>query len=172
AAGAFGRGGTLSARTVARLKERWQAEWEAWRTRRLDGLRVVYLWVDGVYVKAGLERERAALLLAVAGLVGGRKEVVAVVPGDRESVEGWSEVLRDLRERGMGAPRLVIGDGHLGIWGALRNVWPEAEEQRCWNHKVLNVLEQLPRQAHAPGHRLRPDPGVGGTEGRKSVVKG
>lgn len=162
--GLLGEEAPLSARTVARLKERWQAEWEAWRTRRLDELQVVYLWVDRVYVKAGLERERAALLVAVAGLVDGRKEVVAVVPGYRESVASWSEVLRDLRDRGMNAPRLVIGDGHLGIWGALRNVWPEAEEQRCWNHKVLNVLEQLPRQAHAPGHRLRPDPGGGGTE--------
>lgn len=164
--GLLGEEAPLSARTVVRLKERWQAEWEAWRTRRLDELQVVYLWVDGVYVKAGLERERerAALLVAVAGLVDGRKEVVAVVPGYRESVASWSEVLRDLRDRGMNAPRLVIGDGHLGIWGALRNVWPEAEEQRCWNHKVLNVLEQLPRQAHAPGHRLRPDPGGGGTE--------
>jgi len=146
--GLLGEEAPLSARTVARLKEQWQAEWEAWRTRRLEGLRVVYLWVDGVYVKAGLERERAALLIAVAGLVDGRKEVVAVVPGYRESVESWSEVLRDLRERGMHAPRLVIGDGHLGIWGALRNVWPEADEQRCWNHKVLNVLEQLPRRQH------------------------
>ncbi|WPD18456.1 IS256 family transposase [Thermaerobacter composti] len=147
--GLLGEEAPLSARTVARLKERWQAEWEAWRTRRLDELQVVYLWVDGVYVKAGLERERAALLVAVAGLVDGRKEVVAVVPGYRESVASWSEVLRDLRDRGMNAPRLVIGDGHLGIWGALRNVWPEAEEQRCWNHKVLNVLEQLPRRQQA-----------------------
>ncbi|MFZ5993288.1 MAG: IS256 family transposase [Deinococcota bacterium] len=147
--GLLGEEAALSARTVARLKERWQAEWEAWRTQRLDDRAVVYLWVDGVYVKAGLERERAALLVAIAALSDGRKVVVAVVPGYRESVESWSEVLRDLRERGMNAPRLVIGDGNLGIWGALRNVWPEADEQRCWNHKVLNVLEQLPRHQQA-----------------------
>ena len=147
--GLLGEEAPLSARTVARLKERWQAEWEAWRSQRLEGLPVVYLWVDGVYVKAGLERERAALLIAVAGLADGRKVVVAVTPGYRESVESWSAVLRDLRERGMNAPRLVIGDGHLGIWGALRNVWPGAEEQRCWNHKVVNVLEELPRQRQA-----------------------
>ncbi len=79
----------------------------------------------------------------------GRKEVVAVVPGYRESVESWAGVLRDLRDRGcLPPPRLVIGDGHLGISGALRNVWPEAQEERCWNHKVLNVLEQLPRTQH------------------------
>ncbi|MBE3583786.1 MAG: transposase [Limnochordaceae bacterium] len=83
--GLLGEGAPVSASTVARLKEQWQAEWEAWRTRRLDDLRVVYLWVDGIYVKAGLERERAAWLVAVAGLVGGRKEVVAVIPGYRES---------------------------------------------------------------------------------------
>jgi len=154
--GLLGEGAPVSASTVARLKEQWQAEWEAWRRQRLDGLRVVYLWVDGVYVKAGLERERAALLVVVAGLVDGRKVVVAVTPGYRESVESWSEVLRDLRDRRMNAPRLVIGDGHLGIWGALRNVWPEADEQRCWNHKVLNVLEQLPRYQHAAAKaRLR-----------------
>ncbi|MCL6597107.1 MAG: IS256 family transposase, partial [Firmicutes bacterium] len=146
--GLLGEQAPLSASTVARLKERWQAEWESWRSGRLNELEVVYLWVDGVYVKAGLERERAALLVAVAGLVDGRKEVVAVVPGYRESVESWSEVLRDLRDRGMRMPRLVIGDGHLGIWGALGNVWPKADEQRCWNHKIANVLEQLPRQRH------------------------
>ena len=147
--GLLGEEAPLSASTVARLKTKWQAEWEAWRQQPLDGLEVVYLWVDGIYVKAGLERERAALLVAIAALSDGRKVVVAVVPGYRESVASWSEVLRDLRERGMNAPRLVIGDGHLGIWGALRNVWPEAEEQRCWNHKVLNVLEQLPRRQQA-----------------------
>jgi len=146
--GLLGEEAPLSASTVARRKERWQAEWEVWRTQRLDELQVVYLWVDGVYVKAGLERERSALLVAVAGLVDGRKVVAAVVPGYRESVESWSEVLRDLRDRGMRTPRLVVGDGHLGIWGALGNVWPEADEQRCWNHKIANVLEQLPRSRH------------------------
>ena len=89
---------------MARLKEQRQAEWEAWRRQRLDGLRVVCLWVDGVYVKVGLERERTALLVAVAGLVDGRKVVVAVTPGYRESVKSWSEVLRDLRDRGVNAP--------------------------------------------------------------------
>lgn len=104
--------------------------------------------MDGIYVKAGLEKERAALLVVIAGLVDGRKVVVAVAPGHRESVESWSEVLRDLRDRGMNPPKLVIGDGHLGIWGALRNVWPDAGQQRCWNHKILNVLDKLPRTHH------------------------
>jgi len=94
-----------------------------------------------IYVKAGLEKERAAPLVAIAGLVDGRKVVVAVTPGHRESVESWSEVRRDLRDRGMNPPKLVIGDGHLGIWGALRNVWPDADQQRCWKWPPRSPLD-------------------------------
>ena len=93
------------------------------------------MWVDGVYVKAGLEKEKAALLVIVGGLLDGRKVILAVEPGYRESTESWSGVLRDLKERGLNCPRLVIGDGHLGIWGALANVYPDAAQQRCWNHR-------------------------------------
>ena len=146
--GLLGEEAPLSGSTVARLKERWQSEWEQWTKRRLDGLEVVYLWVDGVYVKAGLEKEKAALLVAIGGLSDGRKVVLAVEPGYRESIESWSGVLRDLKGHGMNCPRLVVGDGHLGIWGALSNVYPEALEQRCWNHKVLNVLGRLPKKVH------------------------
>jgi putative transposase len=152
--GLLGETAPLSARTVARLKARWQGDWELWATRRLDMLEVVYLWVDGVYVKAGLEREKAALLIAVAGLSDGRKVVVAVTPGARESSESWATLLRDLRSRGMPCPRLVIGDGHLGIWGGLRQVYPEAAEQRCWNHRLLNVLDKLPRARQAAAKPL------------------
>jgi putative transposase len=144
--GLLGEAAPVSAATVARLKETWQAEWDAWRAQRLDDLAVVYLWADGIYVKAGLERERAALLVVIAGCSDGRKVVVAVTPGHRESTESWAAVLRDLRERGMACPRLVIADGHLGLWGALRAVYPEAAAQRCWNHKILNVLDKLPRR--------------------------
>jgi putative transposase len=144
--GLLGEAAPVSAATVARLKETWQAEWDAWRAQRLDDLEVVYLWADGIYVKAGLEQERAALLVVIAGCSDGRKVVVAVTPGHRESTESWAAVLRDLRERGMACPRLVIADGHLGLWGALRAVHPEAAEQRCWNHKILNVLDKLPRR--------------------------
>jgi transposase-like protein len=148
--GLLGDGAPVSASTVARLKERWHGEYQAWRRRSLEDLEVVYLWVDGVYVKAGLEKDKAAVLVALAGLTDGRKVVVAIEPGYRESTESWSALLRDLKARGIGCPCLVIGDGHLGIWGALRNVFPQAEEQRCWNHKVLNVLDRLPKRAH--GH--------------------
>ena len=118
----------MSANTVARLKEKWQAEWEAWQSRALDDLQVVYLWADGIYVKAGLEKEKAVLLVVIVALSDGSKVVVSVSSGYRESTQSWSEVLRDLKRRGMGCPRLVIADGHLGIWGALRNVYPEAQE--------------------------------------------
>ena len=114
---------------------------------------MVYLWVDGVYVKAGLEKEKAALLVVIGSLLDGRKVVLAVEPGYRESTESWSEVLRDLKERGMNCPCSVTGDGSLGIWGALANVYPEALEQRCWNHKVVNVLDKLPKKAQAQAKR-------------------
>ncbi len=144
--GLLGEEAPVSASTVARLKEGWQAEWEEWKKRPLDGLEVLYMWVDGVYVKAGLEKAKAALLVIVGGLLDGRKVILTVEPGYRESTESWSEVLRDLKRRGMNCPRLVTGDGNLGIWGALSNVYPEALEQRCWNHKVVNVLDKLPRK--------------------------
>jgi transposase-like protein len=152
--GLLGKDAPVSASTVARLKEGWQAEWRDWKRRSLEGLQVVYLWVDGVYVKAGLEKEKAALLVVVAGLLDGRKVVLAVEPGYRESTESWSEVLRDLKKRGMNCPCLVVGDGNLGIWGALVNIYPGASEQRCWNHKMVNVLDKLPKklQGHAKRH--------------------
>ena len=144
--GLLGEDAPLSAATVARLKDRWNGELAEWRARRLDELEVVYVWVDGVYVKAGLEREKAAILVVIGALSDGSKTVLSVVPGYRESTESWSDVLRDLRDRGMNCPKLVVGDGHLGIWGALANVYPDAAEQRCWNHKVLNVLDRLPKR--------------------------
>jgi putative transposase len=144
--GLLGEEAPVSASTVARLKEVWQGELAQWKERPLAGLEVVYLWVDGVYVKAGLEKDNAALLVVIGGLSDGQKVVLAVEPGYREAPESWSGVLRDLKQRGMNSPRLVVGDGHLGIWGALSNVYPGAEEQRCWNHKVVNVLDKLPRK--------------------------
>ncbi len=146
--GLLGEDAPISASTIARLKDRWNAELAEWRGRSLSDLEVVYMWVDGVYVKAGLEREKAAVLVAVAALSDGSKVVLSAVPGYRESTRSWSDVLRDLRDRGLSCPRLVVGDGHLGIWGALGNVYPEAGEQRCWNHKILNVLDKLPKRQH------------------------
>ena len=133
--GLLGDEAPVSASTVARLKEKWHAELAEWRQRPLDDLEVVYMWV-------------------LAALSDGSKVVVSAMPGYRESTESWSEVLRGLKERGLECPRLVIGDGHLGIWGALRNVYPEAAEQRCWNHKILNVLDKLPKREQAQAKLL------------------
>ena len=141
--GLLGEEAPISASTVARLKTKWQAEMAAWNARRLDDLEVVYLWVDGVYVKAGLEDRKAAVLVLLAGLSDGRKVLIALKSGQRESSESWASILRDVRARGLRAPRLVIGDGHLGIWAGLRQVYPEAQEQRCWNHRILNLLDRI-----------------------------
>lgn len=147
--GLLGEHAPLSASSIARLKEKWHAEYENWATRPLNALDVVYLWVDGVYVKAGLEKDKAAVLVVLAGLQDGRKTILTVSSGHRESTESWSAVLRDLKGRGLSAPKLVIGDGHLGIWGALRNVFPATNEQRCWNHRIVNVLDRVPKRERA-----------------------
>jgi putative transposase len=149
--GLLGDGAPLSAPSIARLKAGWQTEYELWRARSLEDLEVVYLWVDGIYVKAGLEKDKAAMLVALAALRDGRKVILAVESGYRESTESWAVILRDLKRRGLEPPKLVIGDGHLGIWGALVAVFPGAKEQRCWNHRLLNILDKLPlkRQAEA-----------------------
>ena len=152
--GLLGDGAPLSAAAIARLKAGWQAEYELWRTHSVADLEVVYLWVDGIYVKAGLEKDKAAMLVVLAGLRDGRKVILAVESGYRESTESWAALLRDLKRRGLRAPKLVIGDGHLGIWGALTAIFPEAAEQRCWNHRIMNVLDKLPRTRQAEARSL------------------
>ncbi|HUT04827.1 MAG TPA: transposase [bacterium] len=119
--GLLGEEAPISVSTVGRLKAKWQAEFEQRSSRRLDDLQVVYLWVDGIYLKAGLDKDKAAVLVAIADSSDGRKVVVAIQPGHRESIESWSSFLRDLKERGMNATRLVIGDDNLGIWGYPRH---------------------------------------------------
>jgi len=152
--GLLGEAAPLSASSVARLKTVWQAEYEAWKQRPLKDLEVVYLWVDGIYVKAGLEKDKAALLTVVAALRDGRKLVLAVESGSRESSEAWAAILRDLKARGLCCPRLVVGDGHLGIWGGLAQVFPEAKEQRCWNHRIMNVVDKLPKKIQGVARAL------------------
>jgi putative transposase len=147
--GLLGAGAPLSAASIARLKAGWQAEYETWKRRRMDDLEPVYLWADGIYVKAGLEKDKAAMLVVIAGLRDGRKVVLAVESGYRESTESWAAVLRDLKARGLRAPQLLIADGHLGIWGAVGTVFPTVREQRCWNHRLVNVLDTLPKQRQA-----------------------
>jgi putative transposase len=152
--GLLGDEAPLSASTVARLKAHWQVEYESWCRRPLQELDVVYLWVDGIYVKAGLEKEKAALLTVLGALRDGSKVVLAVSAGQRESIEAWSGILRDLQERGLHCPKLVIADGHLGIWGALANVFPAAKEQRCWNHRIMNLLDKIPKSQQAQARQL------------------
>jgi transposase-like protein len=152
--GLLGDAAPLSGSSIARLNAKWQVEYEAWKQRRLDDLDVVYVWVDGVYVKAGLEKEKAALLVVVAALRDGSKVVLAIESGYRESTESWLKVLRDLKARGMNAPRLAVGDGALGFWGALAAVYPSTAEQRCWSHRICNVLDQLSRKAQANAKML------------------
>ncbi len=142
--GLLGEGAALSAATMLRLKADWQMEYDTWRTRSLEELDIVYLWADGLYVKAGLEDGKAALLVLIGADTEGQKHVLSIESGQRESTESWKNVLRSLRQRGLKVPRLIIADGHLGIWGALAEIYPESAEQRCWNHKLMNVLDQVP----------------------------
>jgi putative transposase len=154
--GLLGQGAPLSASSILRVKQAWQAEYDLWKRRDLSELELVYCWADGLYVKAGLEDGKAALLVVIGALASGDKVLLAVESGQRESIPSWSRVLRDLKARGLRAPKVLCADGHLGIWGALMEIWPEAAEQRCWNHKMMNVLDQVPlkRQPSVRG-RLR-----------------
>jgi transposase-like protein len=157
--GLLGEGAPLSAASLLRLKTQWQAEYETWKRRRLDGLEVVYLWADGLYVKAGLEDTKAALLVMIGVLTNGQKVVLAVESGQRESKESWGMILRDLRKRGLKPWRCTIADGHLGLWAALGEQYPTLAEQRCWNHRLVNVLDAVPKK-HQPeaGQLLRAMP--------------
>ena len=147
----------LSASTVVRLKEVWQGEYEAWSKRSLAGERYVYFWADGVYfnVRLGGDGEgqnRQCILVIVGATPEGRKELVAIQDGYRESEQSWRELMLDLKARGLTeAPKLAVGDGALGFWAALRKVFGETHEQRCWVHKMANVLNYLPtgKQAKA-----------------------
>ena len=136
----------FSATTITRLLKVWQEEYQAWRKRSLKGKEYVYVWADGVHFNIRLEEDRLACLVVVGVLPDGRKEVIALEDGYRESRESWGSVLRDLKRRGMTAPSLAVGDGNLGFWGALRDVYPETQEQRCWKHKIVNVLDKLPKR--------------------------
>lgn len=143
--GLLGEGAPLSPASIARLKAAWQIEYDAWKTRDLSDRELVYAWADGVYVKAGLEKEKACLLVVIGAFRDGHKEILALVSGYRESTESWLAVLRDLRARGLGAPVLAVADGAMAFWAAAAQVWPETAIQRCWNHAVVNVLDKLPR---------------------------
>ncbi|WP_346105688.1 IS256 family transposase [Nonomuraea maheshkhaliensis] len=138
----------LSAAVITKLTEQWKAEQRAFAGRDLSGVDYVYLWVDGIHVNIRLEEHKLCLLVMIGVRADGRKELVALTDGYRESTESWADLLRDAKRRGMRAPVLAIGDGALGFWSALREVFPQAREQRCWFHKIANVLGALPKSAH------------------------
>ena len=137
----------FSASTINRLLTVWQDEYKGWRKRALEGKTYPYIWADGVYFNVRLgEGDRLAGLVLIGVLPDGTKEVIALEDGYRESTASWASLLRDLKQRGMPAPKLAIGDGALGFWAALRDVFPETKEQRCWVHKNANVLDKLPKR--------------------------
>jgi transposase-like protein len=143
----------LSPTTSVRLKAHWGDEYATWTQRSLATHHYAYLWADGVYLGVGSEDEKSALLCVIGAREDGTKELLALELGYRESTQSWQEVLRKLRDRGLTAPLLAIGDGGLGLWAALDEVFPQTEHQRCWNHRVLNVQDKLPKRLQADARR-------------------
>jgi putative transposase len=136
----------LSASTIVRLKECWEKDYQAWQKRDLTGKRYVYFWADGVYFNVRLGQDRPCVLVIVGALENGTKELVALLDGQRESALSWKEVLLDLKRRGLDeGPEVSVGDGALGFWAALEEVFPRSRRQRCWVHKTANVLDKMPK---------------------------
>jgi putative transposase len=136
----------LSATTITRLTAQWEAEYQTFSESSLAERDYVYLWADGVHFRVRLEEDRLCTLVLLGVRPDGTKELVAVEDGYRESTESWASLLRGLKRRGMKAPVVAVGDGALGFWAALREVWPQTREQRCWVHRLANVLDKLPKR--------------------------
>ncbi len=144
----------LSPSAITRLIGQWETEYESFRHRDLSESEYVYIWVDGIHFRIRLEDDRLCTLVVMGVRRDGKKELVAVEDGYRESEESWGTVLRGLRDRGMSVPMLAIGDGALGFWKAVRNVWPETKTQRCWVHRLANILDKLPKRLQARAKRM------------------
>ena len=142
----------LSAKTVERLKNTWANEFKDWNTRSLQDKRYVYVWADGVYFNIRLadpDNKKQCILVLMGATADGKKELIAVSDGYRESKQSWLELLRDCQSRGLThAPNLAVGDGALGFWAAIEEFWPETQHQRCWCHKTANVLNKMPKSLH------------------------
>jgi putative transposase len=149
----LGTSAGLSPATVTRLTTQWQADHQAFQNRDMSTTDYVYLWADGVHLRVRLEQAKACVLVLVGVRVDGTKELIAMEEGYRESSEAWAGLLRDCARRGMRAPVLAVGDGALGFWNALREVFPETREQRCWVHKTANILDALPKSAQPAAKR-------------------
>ena len=143
----LGSGAGLSAASITRLTAQWQDEAAAFNKRSLAGTDYVYVWVDGIHLKVRLEQDKVCLLVIIGVRADGTKELVALDDGHRESSESWADLLHSCKRRGMRAPVLAVGDGALGFWAAVRQVFPATREQRCWFHKIANVLNALPKSA-------------------------
>ena len=144
----------LSASTIARLKEVWIDEHARWQKRDLSARRYVYVWADGIYLQARLEDEKQCILVLIGATPEGKKELIGFTDGARESAQDWRELLLDLKRRGLTiAPKLTVADGGLGFWKALGEVWPTTREQRCWVHKMANVLNKLPKRQQPKAKR-------------------
>jgi transposase-like protein len=142
----LGSEAALSPSTISRLNTQFKGEYDDWLTSSLAALPIVYVWVDGIYLKAGLGDERACLLVILGADVTGKKHLLALEEGYRESKESWLVVLRRLKARGLNEPAVAVGDGALGFWAAASEVWRLTKQQRCWLHKVRNVLDKLPKR--------------------------
>ena len=144
------RANGLSATTINRLVKIWEDEHQAWSRRSLEGKEYVYIWADGVYFNIRLEEDRQCILVIMGATADGKKELIGIWDGYRESTQSWRELLLDLKERGLElAPKLATGDGAMGFWAALREVYPQTREQLCWVHKTANVLNRLPKSVQA-----------------------
>jgi putative transposase len=150
----FGSSAGLSSSVITRLTTQWQDEHRAFMNRSLADRDYVYVWVDGVHFNVRLEADRLCCLVIVGVRLDGTKELVAIADGYRESTDSWADLLRDLKRRGMRAPVVAVGDGALGFWAALRDVWPQTREQRDWVHKVANVLDALPKSAQPTAKKM------------------
>ena len=142
----LGEGAPLSGSSLQRLKQKWEVEYEQWKSTPIEEKDWAYLWADGIYVKAGIGKEKAALLVVIGVKKDGSKGYLALEAGYRESKESWAEVLRQIKSRGVKNARLFVGDGNLGLWAAVGEVYPQAQEQLCWNHKMLNVIDAVSKK--------------------------
>lgn len=136
----------FSSDTVLRLRHQWKDELNQWDKRRLDSKNYVYMWADGIYFQARMKDDKQCMLVIIGATPEGKKELVGFLDGYRESTQSWRELLLDLKARGLSiSPKLAIGDGAMGFWGALEEIWPETRHQRCWVHKTANVLNKMPK---------------------------
>lgn len=144
----------LSPTSIAKTTNIWESDYREFRNRSLADKEYLYVWADGIHFNVRLEDDRLCTLVLMGALADGTKEPIAIEDGYRESTESWSSILRDLKRRGMRAPLVATGDGALGFWAAVREVWPETREQRCWVHKLANVLDKLPKRLQPKAKEL------------------